>query len=421
MKVNDRIKRGSFINSILTLTTGSLIAQIITILVSPLLTRIYTPQELGIYALILTAETLFGSIICARYDVAIISEKDTTKIFSIIKLSLVFTVIISTVATIGYGGFYFLINEDYRSYSYAIIFIYILLLLNGVMRILEAYNNRYKEYKVMTKVYVLKTSVQNFGAVMLGILKFGVFGLLLSHTLGLISGVKKQSETILPHIKKILSANKTDIKSVMKSHYRLPVYSAPAMFANRFSYASIAIFIELLFGLAVLGYYSISYKVLGLPLTVMSNNIAKVFFQEASREFDNTGKFVDSFKKTSLILFGLSIPIVLTLYFLAPLMFELVFGPGWSQAGVYVQILAPMFGVRFIVNTIAYGLQVVKKQQLELGLQILFIVASISCFFVTKLLNYDVNTFLNLITISFSTIYLIYYFTVFKFAFGVKK
>ncbi|MGE6716268.1 lipopolysaccharide biosynthesis protein [Peribacillus frigoritolerans] len=419
-RLKGRLNDG-FGKAIITLISGSLVAQAITILVSPILTRIFTPTELGVYALILTAESLFGSIICGRYDASIVSEPNKKNIYPIIKLSVLITLIFSIIASLGYGFFYFVMEEEYRSYSYAIIFIFVMLVLNGLIRILEAYNNRYKEYKVMTSVYVLRTSVQNFGTVILGFLKFSVFGMLISHTAGMFFGFKKQSTTIKPHLNEIWASSKSEMVAVMKSHYRQPLYSAPAMFANRFSYASIMLFVESLFGLTALGFYSISYKVLGLPLTVMSNNIAKVFFQEASREYDETGKFINSFKKTSIILFLIAIPMVLSLYFLAPFAFEIVFGSGWNQAGVYVQILAPMFGIRLIVNTVAFGLQVVKKQHLELGLQLLFIIASISCFIIAKLMALNINQYLMSITVLFSLIYIIYYLFVMKYAFGERK
>ncbi|MCS0670394.1 lipopolysaccharide biosynthesis protein [Cytobacillus firmus] len=421
MNLINKYKNDGFSNAVITLISGSLLAQVITMLAAPLLTRIYSPKELGVYALILTAESLFGSIICGRYDVSIVSEPSKNKIYPLIKLSLLITIIFSFVATIGYGFFYFILKEEYRSYSYAVIFIFIMLVLNGLLRILEAYNNRYKEYKVMSSVYVLKTSFQNFGAIMLGYTKFGVLGLLFSHTVGMLAGLRKQSTTLRPHFKEIWASSMHEMKVVMKNHYRLPLFSAPALFANRFSYASIFLFIESLFGLAILGYYSISYKVLGLPLTVMSNNVAKVFYQEASREYDETGKFVKSFKRTSSLLVLIAVPMVIVLYLLAPIAFEIVFGPGWSEAGVYVQILAPMFGIRFIVNTVAYGLQVVKKQHLELGLQLLFTLGSVCCYVISKLLDFNINQFLMTLTFVFSVIYIIYYFSVMKYAFGHYK
>ncbi|BAC14841.1 hypothetical conserved protein [Oceanobacillus iheyensis HTE831] len=413
-----KIFNEGFYKSIITLITGSIFAQALTILVAPLLTRIYSPEELGVYALILTAEGIFGGIICARYDIAIVTEPNKKRLFPLIKLSFLITIVLSLIFAIGYGSYYFIIKTEYQNYSYAIIFIFVLLIVNGLMRVLESYNNRYKEYKVMTSVYVMKSLTQNIGSVVLGILKLGVLGLLFSHTVGMLAGLKKQSMTMRSKMKDIFVSNKYEMIDVMKSHYRLPIYSAPATFANRFSYASISLFIESLFGLAVLGFYSISYKFLGLPLTIMSNNIAKVFFQEASREYDQTGMFIKSFKRTSIILFLISIPMVLILYFFSPLAFEIAFGQGWKEAGVYVQILAPMFGIRFVVNTVAYGLQVVKKQQLELMLQLLFIISSIGCFILSKFLHFNINQYLLSITTVFSLVYIIYFFSIMKFAYG---
>ncbi|MDM5329842.1 oligosaccharide flippase family protein [Neobacillus sp. CF12] len=404
--------------AILILTSGSIIAQFLTILVSPLLTRFYTPAELGVYTLILTAESLFGSILCGRYDVSIVSESDPKKVFPLIKLSLIITLIFSTIATIGYGTYYFVANNEYQDFSYAVIFIFIMLIFNGLMRILEAYNNRYKEYKIMSTVYVIKTTTQNLGAVILGFFKLGTIGLLISHTFGMLFGLKKQSTRIRQHLKEIRKSSKSEVLLVMKEHSNMLFYSVPATFANRFSYTSIMLFIESLYGLTVLGFYSISYKVLGLPLTVLSTNISKVFFQEASREYDKTGRFIKSFFRISVILLILAVPMVLIMYYIAPIVFEVVFGPGWGNAGVYVQILAPMFGIRFIVNTVAYGLQIVKKQKQELGLQILFITASVGCFILSKIFMLKVNEFLFSITISFSLIYIIYYLIIMMYAYG---
>lgn len=399
------------------MTSGSLIAQLITIVVSPILTRIFSPEELGVYSLVLTAESLFGGIICGRYDIAIVSEKKEENVFSIIKLAAIIAIFSSFVATWAFGYKYFLSNSTRNSYSFAIIFIFFLLVINGWLRILESYNNRKREYKLMTTVNVYRTFVQNFGAVILGVLKFNVFGLLLSHTLGMAVGLNKQAKTLKPSLSKIKSVSKQDMLRILKKHYKQPLFSVPAIFSNRFSYSSINLFIEALFGLHILGYYSISYKALGLPLTVMSNNVAKVFFKDASIEYQEQGNFKNSFKKTSAFLFVLSIPMFLGMYFIVPPLFKVIFGSGWETAGTYVKILASMFVFRFIVNTVAYGLQVVYKQNLELVLQLSFVVVSVLTFFLTKKLSLTVEEYLRIISISFSLIYILYYFVIMKYAF----
>lgn len=398
------------------MTSGSLIAQTITILVSPILTRLFSPEELGVYALVLTAESLFGGIICGRYDVAIVSELEDEDVFPIIKLSAIISIIFSSIAASIYGYTYFISQESLQNYNYAVIFLFLLLFVNGLLRILESYNNRHREYKIMTSVYIHRTIVQNLGSVILGVLKFSVLGLLISHTLGMIVGLNKQAKTLRSSFRKIKAVKKKDIIKVMKKHYRQPVFSVPAVFANRFSYSSINLFIASLFGLNILGFYSISYKALGLPLTVMSNNIAKIFFKDASLEYQKEGNYKNSFRRTSIFLFILSIPMFLGMYFVVPPLFEIIFGSGWEVAGSYVRILAPMFVFRFIVNTIAYGLQVARKQIFELFLQVLFIIASVISFLLTKLLDLTVEEYLSIISITFSIIYIIYYFIVMKYA-----
>ncbi|MBS5927321.1 MAG: oligosaccharide flippase family protein [Clostridium sp.] len=424
MNMIKAILKSEFYKNIMTLTSGALVAQIITLITAPILTRIFTPGELGVYTLILTAESLFGGIICGRYDVSIVSESEEKNVYPIIKLSVIIAIIFSFMASTGYGIYYFIVRKEYIKYSYAIIFIFFMLLFNGLIRIMESYNNRYKEYKLMTSVYVVRTSVQNFGTILSGVFSIGVFGMLSSHVLGMMYGLRRQANALKEHLPEIRKSTLSDMKYVMIKHYRQPIFSVPGVFANRYSYSSINLFVESLFGLTILGYYSISYKVLGLPLTVMSNNVAKVFYQQASREYDNSGKFVKSFIKTSSILFLIAVPMVLSMYYLVPPLFEILFGDGWSKSGVYVKILAPMFGIRFIVNTISYGLQVAKKQSVELVLQVLFIICSIGCYFVSRTYLLCIEDYLKLIAISFSIIYILYYLVVLKYAYGnsfIKK
>lgn len=410
----------SFFKSVSTLVSGSIVAQIITVVASILLARIFTPDELGIYTLILTAESLFGSVICLRYDVSIVSEKNDRNVYGLIKLSFLITTVLSIVISVIYWYVYIWNDIDYHNYSYMLIFIVLMLFIRGLLNIFEAYNNRHGEYVLMTKTYVTRTVVQNLGSILLGLLNFGVFGIVLSHTLGNLFGMRIQANRIIDNKNEINSISNSRIIELAKENYKQPVYSSPAIFANRYSYSSISLFISQLFGPTVLGFYSISYKALGLPLTVVSNNVSKVFFKEASKEYSKKGEFINSFIKISFVLILLAIPFGLIVYFLTPITFNIILGSAWLESAKYVQILIPMFCVRLVVNTIATGLQIVNKQNIELLLQMMLVGASVLSYFVVNLNNFSVDSYLSLITISFSIIYIIYYLVVFKYSLGEK-
>ena len=407
--------------SIAILVSGSMIAQALTLIASPFLTRLYTPSEIGLYTLILNAETIFGAIVCARYEVAIVTEKKNERVYGLIKLSIISNLILSTLFGLVYGLYYFIIRDDYTQYYYLTIFLVVFLMFNGLHRLLEAYNNRNQEYTLISQVYVTRNLFQNSLSVIFGLLSFGSLGLFVSHFSGLVAGVKKQSESVWKKKEEIVNYPLADTLSLARQYIKLPFFSAPAIFANRFSYASLLIFIEILYGLKTLGFYSIANKVLGLPLSVLSNNISKVFFKEASKEFAAHGHFKKTLAKITLLVVVLAIPMVALLMVVAPKLFAFIFGSEWGVAGEYVMVLAPMFGIRLVVNSIAYGLQVVNKQQWELILQGLFIIASIVCFSFSYILNLDVLVFLSMISISFSVLYIFYYLTVFKSALGKER
>ena len=165
----------------------------------------------------------------------------------------------------------------------------------------------------MTSVYVIRTTAQNLLMVMSGMLKTGVFGLISSQVLSQLLGIKKQGEELSEHKKELKKISKNDILNVAKKYKKQLLYSTPASFANSFSYSSINLFISSLFNNTILGYYSISYRVLGLPLNIISSNVSKVFFEDASNEYHKKGSFKHSLLRTTSFLGIISVIMVIGL------------------------------------------------------------------------------------------------------------
>lgn len=404
----EKIKNNQFLKSITMLASGSMIAQIITILISPITTRIFTPEQLGIYTLLTTAIGMFGPVICARYDLSIVTEKENKNVFALLKVSIVISVAISIFVSLGYLV-YFCLNKEYNSYIYAFVILMILLITTGITNAITSYNNREKQYKLMTSVYIIRTTAQNILMIILGFLKAGVFGLLISQVVSQFLGITKQSEEIIRHKEEIRNITKEEMFAVAKKHKKQLLFSTPASFANSFSYSSINLFIESLFGASILGFYSISYRALGFPLTIISGNVSKVFFESASKEYNENRNYRNSLIRTTLFLTVIAIVMVVILVILSPLLFKLVFGKEWEQAGIFVQILAPMFGIRFVVTGVSTALIISQRQDYELLIQSFFIIVSIIAYFIVKNFSLDVLSYLSIISIAYSIIYFVFY------------
>ncbi len=409
-------ENNNFLKSITILSSGSLVAQLVTIISFPFITRLYSPEEIGLYTFIITFVQIFMAIINGRYDISIITESEERRVFKLIKLALVLSFFLSLIISFSYLS-YVLLFEDKGIHGLGLSMAILLLLISfGLTNVLNAYNNRAKEYKLMTIVNLIRVTTQNVGPIFLAFLKIGMLGLLLPYIIGQYLALSRQAKSLKTHLKTIKAIPFKDLKEVMKLHSKQPLFSVPAIFANSFSYASLTFFITSLYGMGIVGYYAISVRLLGMPLSLISGNVSKIFIQEASTEYKNTGQFYTSFKKVLQLQFFIAVPMVILLMVFSPSVFRVVFGEGWERAGEYVTILAPMFGARFIVTAVSPGLVVANKQGYELFLQAGFILAAFVSFIITKQLDLSIERFLVLISTSFTTIYILYFIVVYRFS-----
>ena len=391
------------------LMTGSVLAQILALCISPVMTRIYSEEQIGEYTLIMTAVNMFGAVICGRYDMSIVSEECESKVHSLIKLSVIVTLCSSLMVSIGYTVYLTTTSSLPVKWYITLAVLFALLVISGITNILVSYNNRSKEYKLMSLVSIVREAVRDVLLVVFGLFKMGTAGLLISQIAGNIAGIKKQSQRLLKEKNTITGVSTNSLKNVGLAHIKQPLFSVPAIFANSFSYSVINIFINYLFGNIALGYYSMSYRLLGIPLTIVSNNVSKVFFEKAEKEYSQRGDFRKTFLQTSLILTAIAVPMVIFFMIFAPALFEFFFGDGWGVSGEYVRILAPLFGIRLVVSALTPTMIIVKKQAIEFAVQSSFVV-SVIVVFLLCLSSENINYFLTVISIIYSIIYIGYYF-----------
>ena len=75
--IRKKLPAGSFARNVVTLMTGTTFAQALMILVAPILTRLYTPEDFGVFALYTSVLGILAVVSCWRYELAIVlPEKD---------------------------------------------------------------------------------------------------------------------------------------------------------------------------------------------------------------------------------------------------------------------------------------------------------------------------------------------------------
>jgi O-antigen/teichoic acid export membrane protein len=140
-----------------------------------------------------------------------------------------------------------------------------------------------------------------------------------------------------------------------------------------------------------------------VPFFLIGTALSEVIKEKAHDSILHKKSLHSIVKKTAHRLFILGV--IPTLIFMATSsqIFSLIFGEEWKEAGVYAQILAPMFFIRFIVTPVSCIALLKNKTKLELYWQILFLFTSCGAYFFSDS-QYSLITYFS---IAFSFLYLI--------------
>lgn len=89
--LNKLSPKSEFSKSVLTLMSGTIVAQALPIIITPILTRLYTPAEFGILALFVSITIFLGTIVSGRYELAIMLPEKNEDALGIAALGMLIT------------------------------------------------------------------------------------------------------------------------------------------------------------------------------------------------------------------------------------------------------------------------------------------------------------------------------------------
>jgi O-antigen/teichoic acid export membrane protein len=401
--------------------TGTTIAQAIPVAISPILTRIYKPEDFGVYALFLAIVSIFGTISNARYELAIMLPESDEDAFNIVVLGMMICGCITFVLFIVFFIFNGVLAQKLGNgqIGFWLYFIPVSVFFIGLFNVLNYFNNRIKNYKDIAKVTIYKSVIVAVIQLSVVFFKAGAAGLISGQIMSNMFGNLKLLKNTLSKVdvKRALSLQK--IKLLAVRYQNFPKYSLGATFANVLSQHLTSILISAYFNVATLGYYSLVLRLLGMPSALIGSSIGQVFFQAASKERLKTGKAIKSFDSTVRKLVFISLPSFAILFFIVEDLFAIVFGEDWRIAGNYAKILIPLFGLRFVASSLSVLSTVFEKQKIEIIWQIVLLTFVVSTFFISYIFEYKFSSFLLLMTIALSIHYSIYLFLSYRFSRGL--
>ncbi|MDR2036310.1 MAG: oligosaccharide flippase family protein [Bacteroidales bacterium] len=421
-----KVLQGSeFKKNLLTLMSGTAIAQLIPILCAPLLTRLFSPDEFGVYENFMAITAIITIFISGKYELAIILPKRNQEAINVLSLSCILALSFSLILL-----FLFLIFEKpISSFLSSILnggdFQNVLWLvpmsafLATIYLVFNEWCIRKKSFIILSKNKITNTSGITGGSLLFGFTKtssgliFGqIIGQLISSSLAIYRVLKEDL-----YLFKYVTIRK--MKYFSRRYLDFAKYNIPGQFLNTLAGRLPIFFITMEFGIHEVGLFALTDRVLGVPLSFLGNTFKDVFKQRATHDYNNTGNCLAIYRKTTLTLLKIVIIPFIILFIIAPSLFSFIFGAEWYVAGEYARLLCVMYMISFISMPTSWIFIIAEKQKLDLFWQSLFLLLTLTSLIIGMVLD-DIKATLILFCIGRSLAYLIQIGLTYRLAKGKK-
>jgi O-antigen/teichoic acid export membrane protein len=224
---------------------------------------------------------------------------------------------------------------------------------SSLYQILTYWALRLKQYIQITQTRITQSISGSVCKIILGILSFGSFGLICGEIIGRIVGIGTLGKTIFP--KMWISIRDLDfhkLRSLAHTFKKFPIFSLPSGFINELSLQAPTLLLASMFGFETAGLFTLSYAILVFPVSLVASSMSQVYIAESSELLRHkSDKILALYLNTTKKLFILGAPIIFVGAVLSPILFPLIFGSAWKEAGVFSLPLSIVVISNFVISS----------------------------------------------------------------------
>jgi O-antigen/teichoic acid export membrane protein len=360
----------NFIGNVLKLVSGSVASQILGILLVPLITRIYSPDDMGVFQLFVAVSGILVIFSTFSYQFAIMlpkTEEDSANIFILSSILVTFISLLIAVAVIIFPEeIEYIIEYIFHTpgSSKYLIYLPVIVFFNGLFFVQNYWLSRKLRFGVIAGSRVLNT----LSTKVLQLIPFwsvSPLGLIAGYALGYGLADLVMLKGVREDLKVFRKVSVKKIKEMAIEYKNFPLFSSWSMLANTISPQVPTFLLAYFYSTSVVGYFSLANQVVNMPMGLIGTAIQQVFFQKISevKNGNENGdmKTIVSEVYKKLILVGI-FPMILLLI-LGEEIFTFAFGKSWYISGTYVKILVPWIFLVFLASPISTLYSVFEKQK----------------------------------------------------------
>jgi lipopolysaccharide exporter len=374
----------AYARNVLKLFYGTSLKNLLTFLALPVLTRLYSPQDIGLFQLLLSVSMTFSIVSTLKYEMAIVLpryRREAEHLVALTLLSLVATTIVTSGLFAVLGGSLLRLFKAGELAPYGQLVV-AAIFATGLLQGVRYIQIREKQYGDLARNNVVQGIVTQAGSIAAGIARPSFLGLFGSYTLGSLVPALQILRQARVHRYRI---NRRWLWPLAWKHRQFPLISTAAMFLQQLTLELPVFMFSGYYGAQIVGYYALAHRMLTTPVNLLQTSVGQVFFQEASDAYNQSPArllrvYLVTIRRLALV--GLA-PLILALVAAPPLV-KLFLGAGWATSGTYIQII--VFGVYFgfINGPVGTTYSIIQRQEIILYLRIASIILRFGSMYVLR-------------------------------------
>ena len=336
------------LRAVLTLLAGGALAQALPLLLGPWLTRLYRPDEFGIYHLFAAVAANLAVVACARYEFALPMAQDEPEAEALRRLCmrlLVGAMVLTALGAVAWGLWLGALWPLWLPVAVGAL---------GMVSLATLNATRGQRFQGLAIARVLQHGGGALLQAVAGVLQAGVLGLIVAP---IVAAGAALAALGWPGARAAASAQGPSWRSVALRYRSFPLLNTPHAFLGALQDTVAVALIAGALGPAAAGAWGLSLRYLKAPATLVGGAVSQALYPRLGSEgagSADAGRCTPAgralVQRTMLLLAALAAPLVAGLWWIGPDLFVWAFGPAWAEAGTLARALAVYIGLHFIAS-----------------------------------------------------------------------
>lgn len=350
--LEEKLQGHTLIKHILTLLSGTVLAQVVTMLAAVVTARLFTPEAFGQFAVYGSITAIAITIASLRFDMAIMLPKDDDAARTLARLATRSNIVVAVAVSLLAFLLRDVVIDVWGSEELAnwLMIGSVSVFLVAQLTVLQYWYNRKSRYDVIATNRVHQ-AIGSAG----GQLGFGLAGI--TTMAGLLGGTLVGQvfaffnlQRKARDLREPVAEDTPSMMELAKRYKRMPLLNLPNALIDSLRLNGITMLIGAA-ALGAVGQFNLAWRVLHIPIGLIAGSVSQVFFQHLART--ERGRMTSLVKGTIGRLALAALVPFAVLYGIAPWLFIVIFGEQWDAAGDFARAITPWLYFQVITSPIS--------------------------------------------------------------------